>query len=45
MRRIDCHVHLVGDGSSDSGCKFRTPNLLRSLAARYLLRTTGLPAS
>ncbi len=45
MRRIDCHVHLVGDGSSGSGCKFRTPNLLRSLAARYLLRTTGLPSS
>jgi uncharacterized protein len=45
MRRIDCHVHLVGDGSSGSGCRFRAPNLIRSLAARYLLRTTGLPSS
>ena len=45
MRRIDCHVHLVGDGSSGSGCRFRAPNLFRSLAARYLLHTTGLPVS
>ncbi len=45
MRRIDCHAHLVGDGSAGSGCWLRTPNILRVIAARYLLRSTGMPAS
>lgn len=45
MRRIDCHVHLVGDGSSGSGCWLRTPNPARRLAARFLVRSAGLPQS
>ena len=45
MRRIDCHAHLVGDGSAGSGCWLRTPNVLRAISARYLLRATGMPAS
>ncbi len=45
MRRIDCHVHLVGDGSSGTGCWLRTPNPVRWLAARLLVRAAGLPLS
>ena len=45
MRRIDCHAHLVGDGSAGSGCWLRTPNVLRAISARCLLRATGMPAS
>ena len=43
MRRIDCHVHLVGDGSAGTGCWIRTPNPARLLAARFLVRAAGLP--
>ena len=43
MRRIDCHVHLVGDGSAGTGCWIRTPNPARWLAARFLVRAAGLP--
>ncbi len=45
MRRIDCHVHLVGDGSSGTGCWLRTPNPARWLAARLMVRAAGLPLS
>ncbi|MFP6901539.1 MAG: amidohydrolase family protein [Opitutales bacterium] len=45
MRRIDCHVHLVGDGSSGTGCWLRTPNPVRWLGARFLVRASGLPVS
>ncbi len=45
MRKIDCHVHLVGDGSGGSGCWIRTPNVARAIAARFMLRSAGLPAS
>ena len=44
MRRIDCHVHLVGDGTSGSGCWLRTPNLFRVVAARLLVKAAGLSA-
>lgn len=42
---IDCHVHLVGDGSSGSGCwiSLRTP--LRRLFARAMVRALHLPQS
>ncbi len=45
MRRIDCHVHLVGDGSADTGCWLRTPNPVRWVGARLLVRACGLPVS
>lgn len=45
MRRIDCHVHLVGDGSAGTGCWLRTPNPFRWVAARLLVKAAGLPVS
>ena len=45
LKRIDCHVHLIGDGSSGSGCwlQMRTP--LHELMARFIVKATGLPSS
>ena len=37
-RKIDCHVHLVGDGSSGSGCWFRLDSLYQRLQARFMLK-------
>ena len=45
MRRIDCHVHLVGDGSAGSGCWFRVSNPVRWVTARFLLKASGLSGS
>jgi predicted TIM-barrel fold metal-dependent hydrolase len=44
LKRIDCHVHLVGDGSSGSGCwlQMRTP--LHQLMARFIVKSAGLPS-
>lgn len=44
LKRIDCHVHLVGDGSSGSGCwlQMRTP--LHQLMARIIVKSAGLPS-
>jgi predicted TIM-barrel fold metal-dependent hydrolase len=44
LKRIDCHVHLVGDGSSGSGCwlQMRTP--LHKLMARIIVKAAGLPS-
>ena len=42
MRKIDCHVHLVGDGSSDSGCWFRLDTLYHRLQARFMLKGLGI---
>lgn len=44
-RRIDCHVHLVGDGSSGSGCYFTLPSAWKKLLARLMLKEAGIPAS
>lgn len=44
-RRIDAHVHLVGDGSDGSGCLFRTPTLWKRLLAQAMVREVGLPAA
>lgn len=44
-RRIDCHVHLVGDGSDGSGCFFRLPTPYKRLLARLMLKEAGLPVS
>ncbi len=44
LKRIDCHVHLVGDGSSGSACwlQMRTP--LHKLMAQIIVKSAGLPA-
>jgi predicted TIM-barrel fold metal-dependent hydrolase len=41
---IDAHVHIVGDGSSGSGCWVRTSGYYR-LLARFMLSHIGLPQS
>ena len=41
-RIIDMHVHLVGDGSSGSGCWLRTSRR-RLLLAAFMARHVGLP--
>ncbi len=42
--RIDCHVHLVGNGSQGSGCWLR-PRGIYHLLYHYMLRELGLPRS
>jgi len=44
-RKIDCHVHLVGDGSSGSECWFSLPSLWKKLLGRMMIKGVGLPAS
>lgn len=41
---IDSHVHIVGNGSSGSGCKIR-PSGAHKLLAHYMLHQLGLPQS
>ncbi|MEM7147618.1 MAG: amidohydrolase family protein, partial [Verrucomicrobiota bacterium] len=43
MRRIDCHVHLVGDGSSGSGCWVRFRTLYHRFMGGVMLREHGMP--
>ncbi|MEM8954272.1 MAG: amidohydrolase family protein [Verrucomicrobiota bacterium] len=43
MRRIDCHVHLVGDGSSGSGCWVRFRTLYHQFMGGVMLREHGMP--
>lgn len=38
MRKIDCHVHLVGDGSSGSDCWFRLDSAYQKLQSRLMLK-------
>lgn len=45
MRKIDCHVHLLGDGSSGSGCWLRMRSTMHRLMARIIVHATGLPSS
>ncbi len=40
--RIDCHVHVVGNGTGGTGCWYRPRGITR-LGAPLLLRTVGLP--
>ncbi len=42
--RIDCHVHVVGNGAGGSGCWYR-PRGVTKYGAPFMLRTVGLPAS
>ena len=44
-RKIDCHVHLVGDGSSGSGCWFRLDSLYQRLQARFMLKGMKIDAN
>ncbi|HEX2855227.1 MAG TPA: amidohydrolase family protein [Opitutaceae bacterium] len=43
-RRIDCHVHVVGNGTGGTGCWYR-PRGLTSYGAPFMLRGMGLPGS
>ncbi|NWK55565.1 amidohydrolase family protein [Verrucomicrobiaceae bacterium N1E253] len=45
LRTIDCHVHLVGDGSSGSGCWFELPTLWKRFLAKQMIKGLGLPMS
>ncbi len=42
--KIDCHVHVVGNGTGGTGCWYRPRGFTR-LGAPFLLRTVGLPAT
>lgn len=42
LRKIDCHVHLVGDGSSGSGCWFRLDTWFHRIQARVMLKEAGV---
>src|SRR5512133_3511470 len=42
--RIDCHVHVVGNGSGGTGCWFRPRGMTR-LGAPMMVREFGLPGS
>ncbi|MDF1751276.1 MAG: amidohydrolase family protein [Verrucomicrobiales bacterium] len=45
MRRIDGHVHLVGDGTSGSHCWIRLRTSLHRLQAKAMLRGAGIAVS
>lgn len=45
LRKLDCHVHLLGDGSSGSGCWLRMRSVVHRLMARLIVHETGLPVS
>jgi uncharacterized protein len=42
--RIDCHVHVVGNGTGGTGCWYRPRGLTR-LGVPLMLRAVGLPRS
>ena len=41
--QIDCHVHIVGDGSSGSGCELRVEGKVKKLMSRFYCKKIGLP--
>ena len=45
FRRIDGHVHLIGDGSSGSGSWFRLETLWQRLLAKTMVREMRLPSA
>jgi predicted TIM-barrel fold metal-dependent hydrolase len=45
LRKIDCHVHLLGDGSSGSGCWIRMRTAAHRLMARIIVHECGLGQS
>lgn len=42
LRKIDCHVHIVGDGSAGSGCWFELPGLWKKFLGRMMIKGVGL---
>lgn len=40
---IDCHVHILGNGSAGSGCKLNLRGFLRKKAFRWQGKKIGLP--
>jgi hypothetical protein len=42
--KIDCHVHVVGNGTGGTGCWYR-PRGVTKYGAPYMLRAVGLPKS
>jgi predicted TIM-barrel fold metal-dependent hydrolase len=42
--KIDCHVHVVGNGTGGTGCWYRPRGVTR-LGAPLLVRAVGLPSS
>lgn len=42
MRKIDCHVHLVGDGTSGSGCWIRMDWPHQRMLSRLMLKEAGV---
>lgn len=45
LRKIDCHVHIVGDGSSGSDCWFSLPSMWKKFLGRMMIKGLGLPTS
>ncbi|MFC4993762.1 amidohydrolase family protein [Rubritalea tangerina] len=45
LRKVDCHVHIVGDGSSGSGAWFELPTPYKRLLGRMMIRGIGLEQS
>ncbi|MCX6865359.1 MAG: amidohydrolase family protein [Verrucomicrobia bacterium] len=45
LRKIDCHVHLIGDGSSGSDCWLRLKAIPHRLMARIMVHEADLPSS
>jgi predicted TIM-barrel fold metal-dependent hydrolase len=43
--RIDSHVHVLGDGSSGSGCWLKIEKVYHKLLAQLAVRGMGLPSS
>ncbi len=43
MQTLDCHVHLIGDGSENSGCWVSTPTLWKKAMAQAMLHTGKIP--
>ena len=44
-RRIDGHVHLIGDGSAGDGCWLRLDSVRMRWQGRFLMRAAGLPST
>src|SRR5689334_18065682 len=43
--RIDCHVHMVGNGLNGSGCRLFLKKTLRKIMAKIMVRELGLDRS
>jgi len=43
--RIDCHVHMVGNGLNGSGCRLFLKKALRRIMAKIMVRELGLDQS